>query len=89
MWCHLMHNGVSQYVDDTLPKPTSDSVSTSDISAWEAIDRNTLGDIHLGVDDKIMYHIQKSSTYKEAWDTLNNLYGKVSEEEIFIRSKDI
>ena len=50
-----MHNGVSQYVDGNLPKPTSDNVSTSDIQAWEAMDRKALGDIFLEVDDKIMY----------------------------------
>ena len=83
MWCHLMHNGVSQYIDGTLPKLASDNVSACDISAWEAMDRKALGDIFLGVDDKIMYQIRKSSTSKEAWDTLKNLYDKVSDEDIF------
>ena len=78
-----MHNGVSQYVDGTLPKPTGDQVSTSDILAWEAMDRKALDVIYLGVDEKIMYHIQKSNTSKEAWDTLKNLYGKVSEEDVY------
>ena len=57
MWCHLMHNGVSQYVDGTLPKSTSDNVFAKEISAWEAMDRKALGDICLGVEDKIIYHI--------------------------------
>ena len=78
-----MHNGISQFVDGTLPKPIGDQVSTSDISAWEAMDRKALRDICLGVDDKIMYQIWKSSTSKEAWDTLQTLYGKVSEEDVF------
>ena len=78
-----MHNGISQYVDGTLPKPTGDQVSASDILAWEAMDRKAIGDICLGVDDKIMYHIWKSSTSKKAWDTLNKLYGKVSKEDVF------
>ena len=59
-----MHNGVSQYVDGTLPKPTGDNVSTSDKSTWDAMDRKALGDICVGVDDKIMYQITKSSTSK-------------------------
>ena len=60
-----MHNGVSQYVDGTLPKPTGDKVSENDIQTWEAMDRKALGDICLGVDDKIMYQITKSSTSQE------------------------
>ena len=83
MWCHLMHNGVSQYVDGTLPKPTSANVLASDISTWVAMYRKALSDIFLGVDDKIMYQIRKYSTSKKAWDTLKNLYGKVSEEDAF------
>ena len=47
------------------------------------MDRKTLGDICLEVDDKIMYQIQKSNTSKEAWDTLKNLYGKISKEEAY------
>ena len=78
-----MHNGVSQYIDGTLPKPTCDNLSGSDISTWEAMDRKALGDICLGVDDKIMYQIMKSSTSKKAWDTLKNLYDKVSDEDVF------
>ena len=78
-----MNNGVSQYVYGTLPKLIGDNISASDITTWEAMDRKALGDICLGVDDKIMYQIQKSSTSKQAWDTLNNLYGKVSEEDFF------
>ena len=50
-----MHNGVSQYVYGTLTKPVGDNVSTSNIQAWEAMDRKALGDICLGVDDKIIY----------------------------------
>ena len=47
------------------------------------MNRKALGEICLGVDDKIIYPIQKSSTSKEAWDTLKNLYDKVSEEDVF------
>ena len=71
----------SQYIDGTLPRPIGDQVSTSEIIAWETIDRKDLGDICLGVEEKIKYQIQNSSTSKEAWDTLKNLYGKVSEED--------
>ena len=78
-----MHNGVSQYVDGTLPKLVGDNVIASDIQAWEEMDRKTLGDICLGVDDKIMYQIHKSNTFKQAWDTLKNLYDKVFEEDFF------
>ena len=46
------------------------------------MDRKALGDICLGVDDKIMYQIRMSSTSKEAWDTIKNLYGKVFEEKL-------
>ena len=61
-----MQNGVSQYVDGTLPKLAGDNVPTSDISAWAAMDWKALGDICLGVDDKIMYQIRKSFTSKQA-----------------------
>ena len=54
MWYHLMHNGVSQYVDGTLPKPAGPNVTESVISEWVTLDRKALGDICLGVDDKIM-----------------------------------
>ena len=62
-----MHNGVYQYVDGTLPKPTGTNVSASDILDWVAMDRKALGDICLGVDDKIMCQIKKCSTSKEAY----------------------
>ena len=82
----LMHNGVSQYVDGTLPKPTSANVSPSAISDWVALDRKALGDICLGVDDKIMYQIKKCTTSKEAWDTLKSLYDKVCDDD-FLKLK--
>ena len=78
-----MHNGVSQYVDGTLPKPVGDKVLANNIQAWEVMDKKALGDICLGVHDKIMYQIRKSSTSKQAWDTLKNLYDKVSGEDVF------
>ena len=78
-----MHNGVSQYVDGTLPKLAGDDVSISEILDWIAMDRKALGDICFGVDDKIMYQIKKCTTSKEAWDTLESPYGKVSEEDVF------
>lgn len=80
---HLMHNGVSQYVDGTLSNAAGDNVSTSEISDWVAMDRKALGNICLGVDDKIMYQIKKCTTSKKSWDTLESLYGKVSEEDVF------
>ena len=83
MWYHLMHNGVSQYVDGTLPKPVGDNVTESVKSDWVTLDKKALGDISLEVDDKIMYQIKKCTTSKEAWDTLKNLYDKVSNEDVF------
>ena len=82
MWCHLIHNGVSQFVDGTLPKQTGDQVSTSEVSTWKIVDRKVLGDICLGVEDKIIYQLQKSHTSKEAWDSLKILYGKVSKGDV-------
>ena len=78
-----MHNGIFQYVDSTLPKPIGANVSTSDILDWVALDRKALGDIFLGLDENIMYQIRKCTTSKEAWDTLKNLYDKVSDEDVF------
>ena len=83
MWYHLMHNEVSQYVDGTLPQLVGANVSASVISDWVAMDRKALGDICLGVDDKIMYQIKKCTTSKEAWDTLKKLYDKVSDGDVF------
>ena len=77
-----MHNKVSQYVDGTLPKPIGDQVSKSDITTWEHADRKALGDIRMGVRDKILYQIKKYKTSKDAWDALKNLYGKVFEEDL-------
>ena len=34
MWYHLMHNGVSQYVDGTLPKLAGANVTKNAISEW-------------------------------------------------------
>ena len=45
MWYHLMHNGVSQYVDDTLPKPVGPNVIESAKSDWVTLDRKALGNI--------------------------------------------
>ena len=64
MWCRLINNGVSQYVDGTLPKPAGDNVTRSAILDWVTLDRKSLGDICLGVDDKIMYQIKKCTTSK-------------------------
>ena len=83
MWCHLMHNGVSQYLDGTLPKLVGDNVTQSIISDWVTLDRKALGNICLGVDDKIMYQIKKCTTSKEAWDTLKSLYDIVSTKDLF------
>ena len=52
MWCQLMHNEVSQYVDGTLAKPIGDQVSRSEIYAWESTNRKSLGDIMLGMKKK-------------------------------------
>ena len=84
-----MQNGVSQYVDGTLSKPTSDQVSASEITEWQKMDRKALGDICLGVEDKIINQIQKFNTSKEAWDTLKNLYGKVSKEDVYKIEDDL
>ena len=83
MWYHLMHNGVSQYVDGTLLKPAGDKVTQSSILEWVNLDRKALSAICLGVDDQIMYQLKKFSTSKEAWDTLKSLYDKVSDEDVF------
>ena len=83
MWYHLMHNGVSQYVDGTIPIPTGDNVTQKAISEWVNLDRQALSAICLGVDDQIMYQLKKFSTSKEAWDTLKSLYNKVSDEDVF------
>ena len=78
-----MHNGVSQYVDGTIPKLAGDKVTLSTISEWVNLDRKALSAICLGVDDQIMYQLKKFSTSKEAWDTLKSLYDKVSDEDVF------
>ena len=83
MWCQLMHNEVSQYIDRTLPKPIGDQVSKSEITTQEMTDRKALGDIMLGVEDRIFYQMQKYKTSKDVWDALKNLYGKVSEEDVY------
>ena len=82
-WFELINEEVSQYVDGSLPKPTSDKVTQSDISAWELADRKALGILRLGVDDKILYQIIKYDTSKETWDALKKLYGKVTEEDVY------
>ena len=83
MWYHLMHKGVSQYVDGTIPIPTGDKVTQKAILEWVNVDRKALSAICLGVDDQIMYQLKKFSTSKEAWDTLKSLYDKVSDEDVF------
>ena len=70
-------------MDGTLIQPIGANVSTSVILYFVAMDRKALGDICLGIDDKIMYQIKKCSTSKEAWDTLKNLNDKVSDEDVF------
>ena len=43
-----MHNGVSQYVDGTIPIPTGDNVTQKTISEWVNLDRQALSTICLG-----------------------------------------
>ena len=66
-WCELWNQEVSQYVDGSLPKPTGDKITPSDIRAWELANRKALGIFRLGVDDKILYQIIKYDTSKETW----------------------
>ena len=80
---YIMGNFKSQKLTLDIPKLIGDNVSASDISTWNIMDRKALGDICLGVDDKILYQIMKSSTSKKSWDTLKNLYDKVSKEDVF------
>ena len=78
-----MNEEVSQYADDSFPKPIGDQISQSEICAWEIVDRKAQGLIMLGVDDKILYQIIKYNTSKETWDALKNLYRKVTEEDVY------
>ena len=57
MWYHLMHNGVSQYVEGTLPKPAGDNVTQSSILEWVNLDRQALSVICLTQE---IFHIQGS-----------------------------
>ena len=84
-----MHNGVSQYVDGSIPKPAGEKVTQSAISEWVNLDRQALSAICLGVYDQIMYQLKKFSTSKEAWDTLKSLYDKVSDEDVFKLEDDL
>ena len=81
--CELMNEEVSQYVDGSLPKPTGDKVTQSDIRAWKLADRKALGILKLEIDDKILYQIIKYDISKENWDALKNLYGKVTKEDVY------
>ena len=74
-----MHNGVSQYVDGTIPIPAGTNVTQKAISEWVDLDRQALSAICLGVDDQIMYQLKKFSTSMEVSDTLKSLYDKVSD----------
>ena len=69
-----MNEEVSQYVDGSLPKPTSDKATQSDIYAWELAYRKALRILRLGVDDKILNQIIKYDTSKETWDAIKKLY---------------
>ena len=54
-WCELMNEEVFKYVDRSLPKPTSDKVTQSDIRGWELADRKSLGILRLGINENILY----------------------------------
>ena len=49
LWYHLMHNGVSQYVDGTIPIPTGNKVTQNTILEWVNLDRQALSAICLGI----------------------------------------
>ena len=78
-----MNEEVSQYVDGSLPKQIGYQVTQKQNSAWELVDRKSLGIIRLGVDDKILYHIIKYDTSNETWDAIKRLYGKVTKEDVY------
>ena len=78
-----MQDEVSQYVDGSLPKPMCNQVSKSYIDAWVKADRIALSDIRMGVEENILYQTMKYDTSKEVWDALKNLYGKMSDEDVY------
>ena len=73
-WSRLMEKGYSLYVDGTITQPS---------------DQQGLGVIRSCVHGDLLFHIKNCSTSKEAWDKLEQLYGKVDAEKGFQIEDDL
>ena len=72
-----MEKGYSLYVDGTITKPTN----AKELIDWKRQDQQALDVIKSCVHGDLLFHIKNCSESKEAWDKLEQLYGKVDEEK--------
>ena len=80
-----MEKGYSLYVDGTITKPND----AKQLIEWQKVDQQALGVIRSCVHGDLLFHIKTCSTSKEAWDKLEQLYGKVDEEKGFQIEDDL
>ena len=80
-----MEKGLSLYVDGTITKP----IDAKELIDWTNLDRQDLVVIRSCVHGDLLFNIKKFSDSKEAWDKLEQLYGKVDEEKGFQIEDDL
>ena len=66
----LVELGLLDYVNGTLPQPTA----AAELAAWKLKDRKALTAIRLRISSIMMSHVLSSTTSKEAWDALQNVF---------------
>ena len=80
-----MEKGYSLDVDGTITKPTD----AKELIDQQKQDQQALGVIRSCVQGDLLFHIKNCSESKEAWDKLEQLYGKVGEEKGFQIEDDL
>ncbi|XP_059066095.1 uncharacterized protein LOC131857473 [Cryptomeria japonica] len=72
VWNYLREKGCTGYVKESIPAPTDANA----LQAWEINHERALGYICSLVSFDLQFHLESCKTPKEAWYTLENLYGK-------------
>lgn len=78
-WSKLMEKGLIHYVNETIIAPPDPKVDPNAQIEWLTKNAMALGTLRKYVSDDLIFHIDKCTTIKEAWDFFKKLYGQVDE----------
>ncbi|GLJ23276.1 hypothetical protein SUGI_0440340 [Cryptomeria japonica] len=79
VWSKLMEKGLTHYIDGTIATPLDPKADPNAQLEWLTKNCMALGTLHKYVSDDLIFHIEKCTTIKDAWDTFQKLYDQVDE----------